>query len=72
MSATSGESECDRIEQVWRYASSQLPATELPDGHVLYALFVAPAQDYTALSRTFQSMVASLHVNDRSAHGGQY
>ncbi len=41
---------------------------ELPDGHVLYALFVAPAQDYTALSRTFQSMVASLHVNDRSAH----
>jgi hypothetical protein len=41
---------------------------ELPDGHVLYALFVAPAQDYTALSRTFQSMVASLHVNERSAH----
>lgn len=41
---------------------------DLPDGHVLYALFVAPAQDYTALSRTFQSMVSSLHVNDRSAH----
>lgn len=41
---------------------------ELPDGHVLYALFVAPAQDYTALSRTFQTMVASLRVNDRSAH----
>jgi anti-sigma factor ChrR (cupin superfamily) len=31
MSATSSESECDRIEQVWRYASSQLPDTELPD-----------------------------------------
>jgi Zn-dependent protease with chaperone function len=41
---------------------------ELPDGHVLYALFVAPAQDYSALSRTFQSMVSSLHVNDQSAH----
>jgi quercetin dioxygenase-like cupin family protein len=31
MSATSTESECDRIEQVWRYASSRLPQTELPD-----------------------------------------
>jgi hypothetical protein len=41
---------------------------ELPDRHVLYALFVAPAQDYTALSRTFQEMVSSLRVNDRSAH----
>ncbi len=41
---------------------------ELPDGHVLYALFVAPAQDYAALSQTFQSMVASLRVNDRAAH----
>jgi hypothetical protein len=41
---------------------------ELPDGHVLYALFVAPAQDYSALSQTFQSMVASLRVNDRSYH----
>ena len=43
---------------------------ELPDGHVLYALFVAPAQDYAALSRTFQSMVSSLRVNDQSAHQG--
>jgi Zn-dependent protease with chaperone function len=41
---------------------------ELPDGHVLYALFVAPAQDYTALSRTFQDMVSSIRVNERSAH----
>ena len=41
---------------------------ELPDGHVLYALFVAPAQDYTALSRTFQSMVSSIRINDRAAH----
>jgi hypothetical protein len=42
---------------------------ELPDGHALYALFVAPAQDYSVLSQTFQSMVASLHVNDQAAHG---
>ena len=41
---------------------------ELPDGHVLYVLFVAPAQDYNALSRTFQSMVSSLRVNDNSYH----
>jgi Zn-dependent protease with chaperone function len=41
---------------------------ELPDGHVLYALFVAPAQDYSALSRTFQSMVSSLRVNDQALH----
>jgi len=41
---------------------------ELPDGHVLYVLFVAPAQDYSALSRTFQSMVSSLRVNDQAAH----
>ena len=41
---------------------------ELPDGHVIYALFVAPAQDYSALSRTFQSMVSSLRVNDQAAH----
>ena len=41
---------------------------ELPDGHVIYALFVAPAQDYSALSQTFQSMVASLRINDNSYH----
>jgi Zn-dependent protease with chaperone function len=41
---------------------------ELPDGHVLYVLFIAPAQDYSALSRTFQNMVSSLRVNDNSYH----
>jgi Zn-dependent protease with chaperone function len=41
---------------------------ELPDGHVLYALFVAPAQDYSVLSQTFQTMVSSLRVNDEAAH----
>jgi hypothetical protein len=41
---------------------------ELPDGHILYLLFVAPARDYSALSRTFQTMVASLRVNDNAYH----
>lgn len=42
---------------------------ELPDGHVIYALFIAPAQNYSELSTTFQRMVSSLRVNDNAAHG---
>jgi Zn-dependent protease with chaperone function len=41
----------------------------LPDGHVIYALFIAPAQNYSELSNTFQKMVSSLRVNENSAHG---
>jgi Zn-dependent protease with chaperone function len=41
---------------------------ELPDGHVIYALFVAPGRDYSALSDTFQKIISSLNVNDRSYH----
>ena len=41
---------------------------ELPDGHILYSLFIAPAKAYNALSPTFQKMVSSLDVNDRAAH----
>jgi hypothetical protein len=41
---------------------------ELPDGHVIYALFVAPSQNYSALAQTFQSMVSSLRINDESYH----
>jgi Zn-dependent protease with chaperone function len=41
---------------------------ELPDGHVLYALFVAPARDYSALGNTFQRMISTLRVNDESYH----
>ena len=43
-------------------------ARELPDGHIAYALFIAPAGDYTALSRTFEQMIGSLQVNDSVAH----
>jgi beta-barrel assembly-enhancing protease len=41
---------------------------ELPDGHVIYALFIAPGSDYSALATTFQRMVSSLRVNDESYH----
>ena len=40
----------------------------LPDGHVLYALFIAPGRDYTALRSTFTNMLRSLRVNDEAAH----
>ena len=41
---------------------------ELPDGHVLYALFIAPARDYSALANTFQGMISTLRVNDETYH----
>jgi Zn-dependent protease with chaperone function len=41
---------------------------ELPDGHVAYALFIAPTRDYNALARTFDRMLSSLQVNDSVAH----
>jgi Zn-dependent protease with chaperone function len=41
---------------------------ELPDDDVIYALFIAPGQDYAALSRTFDRMIASLEVNDSAVH----
>jgi beta-barrel assembly-enhancing protease len=45
-----------------------LVTRELKDGHVLYAIFIAPARDAAALSPTFQEMMASLTVNDSGAH----
>jgi hypothetical protein len=41
---------------------------ELPDGHVAYALFIAPGRDYGALADTFNRMIGSLQVNDSVAH----
>lgn len=40
----------------------------LPDGHVIYALAVAPGRDYDAVDRTFARMIRSLRVNDEAAH----
>ena len=41
---------------------------ELPDAHIVYALFIAPGPDYPELKATFQRMIASLRVNDDAAH----
>lgn len=41
---------------------------ELPDGHVVYALFTAPARDYSALADVFQRMISSLRINDETYH----
>jgi len=41
---------------------------ELADDHVIYALFIAPADAYEELRPTFDRMVSSLRVNDEAAH----
>jgi Zn-dependent protease with chaperone function len=40
----------------------------LPDGHVLYALCIAPASQYDELNRTCTRMVRTMLVNDDVAH----
>ena len=41
---------------------------ELPDDHIIYALFIAPGQDYGQLHGTFTRMIGSLRVNGDAAH----
>ena len=41
---------------------------ELPDGHIIYCLMIAPGDDYDELRPAFQRMIASLRVNDRAEH----
>ncbi|HJQ99894.1 MAG TPA: M48 family metallopeptidase [Candidatus Polarisedimenticolaceae bacterium] len=41
---------------------------ELPDDHVIYALFIAPGRDYAALRPTFNHMISSLRVDDNARH----
>lgn len=41
---------------------------ELTDGHILYALCIAPGRDAAALSDTYGRMLASLRVDDGAAH----
>jgi Zn-dependent protease with chaperone function len=41
---------------------------ELPDGHVIYSLFIAPGRDYATMAPIFSRMVHSLQVNDEAAH----
>lgn len=42
---------------------------EIPDEHVIYALFIAPQRDYQRLNETFNRMISSLHVSEESTHG---
>jgi len=41
---------------------------ELPDDDVIYALFIAPGNDYAELRKTFDRMIATLQVNDQAKH----
>jgi len=41
---------------------------EIPDDHVIYALFIAPQQDYDRLNETFNRMISSLQVSDTETH----
>jgi Zn-dependent protease with chaperone function len=41
---------------------------QLPDDHVIYALFIAPERDYGRLNEVFNRMISSLVVDDRAAH----
>jgi hypothetical protein len=43
-------------------------ARQMGDEHILYALFIAPGNDYPDLSRTFTRMMNSMRVNDDAAH----
>lgn len=40
-----------------------LVTRELPDDHIVYAVFVVPARDYDAVRPTFNRMMSSLRVN---------
>ncbi len=40
----------------------------LPDDHVMYALFIAPTNDFGALRGTYSRMFDSLRVNDLAMH----
>ena len=40
----------------------------LTDGHVVYAVAVAPTRYATALEPTFTRMIQTLRVNDAAAH----
>jgi Zn-dependent protease with chaperone function len=41
---------------------------ELPDGHVIYSLFIAPGRDYATMAPVFSRMVRTIQVNDEVAH----
>ena len=59
----SGRSEVTRREERVTVLTRQLP-----DDHVLYALFIAPGPDYGGQGGTFDRMIASLRVGDETTH----
>ncbi len=45
-----------------------LRTQELPDGHIIYALFIAPGRYYNDMNRVMNEMTASLRVNEQADH----
>ena len=43
-------------------------ARQMGDGHIIYALFIAPGRDYAALQPDVHADGDSLRVNDEAAH----
>jgi len=41
---------------------------EVADDHIIYALFVAPEQDYERMNETFNRMISSLQVSAEATH----
>jgi beta-barrel assembly-enhancing protease len=41
---------------------------DLPDGHIIYALFIAPGRYYDQMADTMNRMASSLRVNERAQH----
>jgi Zn-dependent protease with chaperone function len=46
-------------------------ARGLPDDHMIYALFIAPAREFPALQGTFLRMLRTLVVNESAVHGSR-
>ena len=45
-----------------------LRTQELPDGHIIYALFIAPGRYYSDMTQVMNEMMASLRVNEQADH----
>jgi len=45
-----------------------LRTQQLPDGHILYALFIAPGRYYNDMNQVMGEMMSSLRVNEQAEH----
>ena len=57
-----------RSPQTERSEQVTVIARALSDEHIVYALFIAPADDFTALQPTFDRMIRSMRINAQAAH----